>query len=180
VTTYSLDAAVRRDVVTSVNQASAEMTMGRMDESGLDLVEVSAHAGSRPEREPVQGKVYSVHGRTEGYPLLSETGYGTAGGICGVNCKHTIQVFHAGLSKQTDTSYLPSAAENKQIYEDTQRQRTLERRIRDYKRQAAACEAIGDSEGAAHATSLVRNNQAAMRQHIASTGLRRQYPREQI
>lgn len=181
VTAYSLDAAVRRDVVTSVNQASAEMTVGRMDEYGLDLVEVTAHAGSRPEHAVWQGKVYSLHGKTPGYQLLSvATGYGQADGLAGCNCRHTFYPYYPGLSKQTDTSSLPGKRENDELYKQTQQQRYLERQIRTYKRQAAACEAAGDTQGATDASSKVKQYQSRMRALVNDTGLTRQYQREQV
>ena len=178
-TRNTLEVAIRRDVVTSVNQSAAKMTMGRCDEEDLDLVEVSSHAGSRPEHEVWQGKVYSLHGKTQGYELLSiATGYGDADGLCGVNCRHSFYPFHPGLSKQNEND--TTKRENEKIYENTQKQRYIERNIRNAKREAAVCGKVGDAEGAQAATQRVRDYQAKMRELIRNTGMTRQYPREQI
>ena len=175
----SLEVAVRRDVVTSVNQAAAEMTMGRCDEYELDLVEVSAHEGARPEHALWQGKVYSLHGKTKGYELLTvATGYGTVEGLAGANCRHSFFPYSPGLSKQTQD--IPGLRENRATYEATQKQRYLERSIRGAKREAAVSSAGGDSAGAANADARVKAYQAKMREFIDDSGLTRQYPREQI
>lgn len=178
-TRTTLEAAVRRDVVTSVNQAAAEMTMSRCDEYECDLVEVSAHEGARPEHALWQGKVYSLHGKTPGYELLTvATGYGEVDGLCGINCRHSFAPYFPGLSKQTQD--IPGLRENRATYEATQQQRYLERNIRSAKREEAVCKAGGDGAGADKAHQRVRDYQSKMRAFIADTGFTRQYPREQI
>lgn len=177
-TRTSLEAAVRRDVVTSVNQAAAEMTMGRCDEYECDLVEVSAHEGARPEHAIWQGKVYSLHGKTEGYELLTvATGYGTAEGLAGINCKHSIAPYFPGLSKSNNDSHL-GAKENKKVYESVQKQRYYERQIRNAKREEAVLKAAGMDSKDAH--NRVLAYQSKMRYYIEESGLTRQYGREQI
>ncbi len=178
-TRTSLEVAIRRDVVTSVNQASAEITKSRCEENELDLVEVTSHAGSRPEHALWQGKVYSLHGKTPGYQLLSvATGYGEADGLCGVNCRHSFYPYHPGLSKQNENE--TTKRENEKIYKATQKQRYLERNIRNAKREADVCRAGNDPAGADAAAMRVKAYQQKMRDHINETGLTRQYPREQI
>lgn len=46
--TDTIEVAVRRAVVTGVNQTALKLQDARADEMGADLVEVSAHAGARP------------------------------------------------------------------------------------------------------------------------------------
>lgn len=179
VTKTSLEVAVRRDVVTSVNQAAAEMTMGRCDEYECDLVEVSAHEGARPEHAAWQGKVYSLHGKTPGYELLSvATGYGEVDGLCGVNCRHSFFPYFPGISKQSQD--IPGKRKNREVYEATQKQRYLERNIRSAKRETSVCRAAGDSEGSVNAQARMKAYQSKMREFIDNSGLTRQYPREQI
>ena len=179
VTRTSLEAAVRRDIVTSVNQAAAELTMGRCEDLDIDLVEVSSHAGSRPEHAIWQGKVYSLTGKTQGYELLAiATGYGEPDGLCGVNCRHSFFPYFPGLSKQTQD--IPGKKENERTYEATQKQRYIERNIRGAKREASVLKAVGDKEGAEKAQARVRAYQSKMRDFIDESGLTRQYAREQI
>lgn len=69
----------------------------------------------------------------EKYPDLVEvTGYGTVKGLCGANCRHTMHMHYPGNSnpyKDYDSE------ENKQKYDLYQKQRAIERKIRDTKKQ---------------------------------------------
>ena len=53
-----LDTAVRQNIIDGVNQINqnASLAMGEM--LGYDAVEISAHANSAPDHEPVQGRVF--------------------------------------------------------------------------------------------------------------------------
>lgn len=67
------------------------------------------------------------------YPDLVEvTGYGTVEGLCGANCRHTMHMHYPGNSnpyKDYDNE------ENKQKYDLYQKQRLMERKIRETKKQ---------------------------------------------
>lgn len=56
--TDSIETAVRRAVLTGVNQTAGKLSMELADEVGCDLVEVSAHASARPSHAEWQGKIY--------------------------------------------------------------------------------------------------------------------------
>lgn len=66
------------------------------------------------------------------YPDLVEvTGYGSVIGLCGANCRHTMHIHYPGNSnpyKDYDNE------ENKQKYDLYQKQRSMERRIRETKK----------------------------------------------
>lgn len=67
---------------------------------GCDLVEVTAHAGARPEHAVWQGKIYSRSGKSEKYPSLVEsTGYGTGPGLGGWNCRHSMFPYFDGTGR---------------------------------------------------------------------------------
>lgn len=138
----TIESATMMIVRTGISQASAEVSMKRMEEFDWDIILVSAHLGARTGdggNNPTnhlwwQGQFYSRTGKTNEYPLFAETtGYGTVTGLCGANCRHS---FGPGDGvnnpfSEKNVFYADNAdAENKQ-----QRQRTLERRIRDTKRQ---------------------------------------------
>ena len=180
VTSISLDAGIRRNVRTAVAQATAEYTMEDCERNGLDLVQVSAHAGARPSHRVWQGGVYSLKGRTKGYRTLEEAcGYGSVDGLCGVNCRHHFFPYYPGMTK-TDWHIDIDARQSDELYEQTQRQRAGERRIRRWKREQAVARELGDDDGYKRATAYLRKAQADMRAFIDETGLRRQYSREQI
>lgn len=133
--TDTIETAVLRAVRTGVAQASGNMATQGMIERDWDLIRVSAHIGARygdGGENPSnhfwwQGKLYSRTGRTPGYPLFEEaTGYGTGEGLSGWNCRHS---FGPG-----DPDHNPYAdfdsAENKKVYDLSQKQRSYEARIR--------------------------------------------------
>lgn len=77
-TSYScgIDVAVRRALLTGLNQMATEHALEVGNILETDLVEVTAHSGARPSHAVWQGKVYKLHGRTSQYPNLAEaTGY---------------------------------------------------------------------------------------------------------
>ena len=126
----TVETATLRAVRTGVSQMSAHIQIARMDEMGVDLVIVSSHLGARPDHQKWQGKVYSRTGN--GYPdFVESTGYGTAKGLCGINCRHNFSPYFEGMSNPFEHY---DSEENCKRYELEQRQRALERRIRDTKR----------------------------------------------
>lgn len=176
-----VDAALRRHVVTQANQARNDLLMRRMDEWGVDLVFVSAHYGARPSHAVWQGRVFSRSGRSTEYPPLAEsTGYGTAGGLCGVNCRHTMTPYVEGLSRLPDTDYAAqerlTGMTSDEYYAATQAQRRLEARVREAKREVA----LGEAAGADVTAARVRLGelQGRLRDHCRASHLRRDYERE--
>lgn len=145
--TYQLDTAARMCVRTSCHQLSAKMSMHNCEKMGTDLVEVTAHWGARPEHAIWQGKVYSRSGKNKKYPPFSECHYGAVDGLCGVNCHHTFYPFFEGVSEPTKWDEEPEPKEYNgktyTYYEMTQKQRQMERKVRETKREIEAKRAIG-------------------------------------
>lgn len=138
--TDSLETAVRRAILTGANQTTAELELTRADELGSDLVEVTAHAGARPEHAEWQGQIYSISGKTKGYKdFYRSTGYGDGDGLCGWNCYHNFYPFILGFSTPTFASQ--RSKNNDAEYETQQEQRALERAIRSSKKQVQALDA---------------------------------------
>lgn len=189
-----IESAVRRAVITGVNQTALMMQEARAEEMGSDLVEVSAHAGARnigtgPKNHASwQGKIYSLSGTHSKYPdFKKETGYGTGEGLGGWNCRHSFYPFFEGLSepaysKQELKRMIAKDYEynNEKMteYEATQKQRTIERNIRRWKREYKGMEAAGlPTDEAAAKISQWQNIQ---KDFLKQTGLKRQTDREQI
>lgn len=137
----SIESATMMIVRTGISQAAAEVTTARMEEMDWDIVLVSAHLGARTGdggQNPGnhlwwQGQFYSRTGRTKEYPdFVKTTGYGTITGLCGVNCRHSFGPGDGVNNPFTDKDI--AYADNYKIEKMQQRQRTLERRIRDSKR----------------------------------------------
>ena len=178
--------AVRRTVLTGVSQTTGNLQTARADEMGVDLVQTSAHVGARPDHQVWQGKVFSRSGASKTYPaFVLSTGYGTGAGLCGWNCRHSFYPFFEGISenayKQAELdSYAGKTVtyNGKQIpmYDATQIQRGIERKIRLWKRKEGALDAGGFDNDAE--TAKVKEWQAKMRDFIKQTGLQRQSVRE--
>lgn len=181
-----LDVAFRRATLTGVNQTAAELQLRRMDEVGTDLVETTAHHGARPSHAVWQGRWFSVSGNNPKYPHFeTETGYGTGAGLCGWNCRHSFFPVIEGLSDPAYSAETLREYNNKTVtyngkemslYDATQQQRYIERQIRRWKRESGAMDAAGLDSSAAR--NKVREWQAAQRDFIDQTGLRRDYFRE--
>lgn len=162
-----MDVAVRRAIVTGMNQIAEKVNDQTVEQFESPLVEVSAHGGARDSgsgyqnHKAWQGKVYywaekDKWGREDlkrKYPdFVRSTGYGQVDGLEGANCRHSKRVFIDGVSermwtqKQLDEIDKPDFTYNGKeytTYEATQRQRLLERTQRKYKRQILAYEALG-------------------------------------
>lgn len=161
-----VDVAIRRAVMTGVNQVCQKYAEQSVEYLETDLVEVSAHQGARdvgdvPENHKLwQGKVYrwkEKPGNSKGdYPdFIETTGYGTGPGLGGYNCRHHWYSYIEGISERT---YTDEQLENIDpppfeyqgrtytAYEATQKQRMIERTVRKLKRNKAALKAAGLKE----------------------------------
>lgn len=145
-----LDVAVRRAVLTGVNQSAAELNMMYADEIGADLVEVTAHMGARPSHAVWQGGIYSRSGKNSSYPsFIESTGYGTGDGLCGWNCRHSFHAYYEGSPRTYSREYLENLDKDVYEYRDKtytnyeagQKQRAYERAIREEKRYLAGLNA---------------------------------------
>lgn len=137
-----LDVAIRRSVLTGVNQTCGKLQIARADEMECDLVETTAHAGARPSHAVWQGKVFSRSGSSNKYPPFNLTGYGTGPGLCGWNCRHSFFPYFEGLSESAYPREVLDEYNNRKVtingekmsyYDATQLQRKMERSVRKYK-----------------------------------------------
>ncbi len=145
----SLESAVRMNIITAVNQNCGKLQELRADEMGWDLMEITAHSGARPEHAKWQGKVVSRSGK-KGYLSLKDIGYGDATGFKGINCRHDWYPYYKGSARTYSNEQLKEWREEevtyngKKIskYDATQKQRLLERKIRQNKKDLKAQQAI--------------------------------------
>ena len=177
--TDTIEVAVRRAVVTGVNQTALRLQDARADEMGADLVEVSAHAGARPSHAQWQGGIYSRSGKSRKYPdFVKATGYGTGAGLGGWNCSHSFRPWFEGMSRTYDKALLKEyQAKDYEYngvkmteYEALQEQRRIERGIRRWKREQNALQAAGLDSGEASAKITEWNRR--QRDFLEQTGLK--------
>lgn len=183
----TLEAAVRRAVVTGINQTAGQLQWQLADELDCDLVETTAHAGARPEHAVWQGKIFSRSGKHPKYPdFISSTGYGTGPGLCGWGCRHSFNPYVEGSPRAYNNKLLEDynakkyTYNGKQLteYEASQMQRYHERQIRRWKRENAAMQAAG--QDTAESAAKIRSWQERQKDFIRQTGLKRQAEREQV
>lgn len=157
-TRRTLESAVRCAVVTSLNQTAAQVTNQYIVEGGCEYVLVSAHLGARVAQKgqpPLashadwQGKVYRIRGSEPGYPnLLESTGYDIDPetgqgkvdnplGLHGYNCRHSHKPWDPCLRNpymDENGNLKIDREENRKRYELQQKQRSMERNLRAWKR----------------------------------------------
>lgn len=180
-TKTTIDAALRRHIVSQANQARNRLLMQRMDEWEWDLVFVDAHFGARPSHAEWQGKVYSRSGRSTEYPsLVDATGYGTVTGLCGANCYHYMTPYVPGYSELPDMDYSEqeriTGMTSDEYYAATQKQRRYERLIRSQKREISYLQEV--RADAVKQRIRLGDLQDKLRQFTHDNHLRRDYERE--
>ncbi len=138
-----LDVAIRRSTFTGVSQTAGKLQEMRADEMDQDIMELSAHAGARPEHAAWQGQLVSRSGKP-GYLSLADIGYGTVTGFKGVNCSHEWFIFFVGISKRAYTEEQLEAFKNETVtyngkevplWKAKDYQRAVERAVKETKRQ---------------------------------------------
>lgn len=184
---WSPEAYVAMDIRTTMFNTAREAINERAQEYGCDLYQVSSHNGARPLCYPWQGKVISrsdwtgevedLDGNKVRVYAQSETSYGQAAGLFGVNCKHYPMTFIPGFSTLKGQPQDPE--ENEKAYAESQEQRRLERKLREERRDLAVMKAQGADEDAIKAQKAkVRKASDDIEDFCDATGRARRRNRE--
>lgn len=176
-------------------RAAVEGHVDALTEIGVGLVIVSDAPLECPLCRPWEGEVLTIGGQSGPHTIRVEhtiqpSGLFTptrtvavhvagsltearANGLFHPNCRHSLGAYLPGV-----TTRPPHHPTRGTTYEDTQRQREIERHIRQWKRREAAAM---DEQALRRAGVKVREWQAAMRAHLAAHDvLRREPAREQL
>lgn len=147
----SLEAAVRRNIMGGLGIMQNHISQQNHDYLGCDGWEISAHHGSAPDHEPYQGKQYP----DKEFQRLNGSLVRPIGEL---NCGHAASPIIMGVN---DPQYTPEELEamrqeNEEgvtfegkhytLYEASQRQRKIERAIRDQKRKILIDETLADTD----------------------------------
>ena len=202
-----VDVAVRRAVMTGINQLNQAYREQAMEDLETDLVEITAHLGARNIDGPNgwenhaawQGKVYrwaekstDPFAQSEYADFADTCGYGSVTGIGGANCRHSFWPFIDGIMERTYTDEELEAMkpENRpkiefegveyDDYQATQKQREIERTYRRLTRRETAYSAAGQTEAAQSA--IIRRKRLMEKYEAFSraAGLRTQYERMRV
>ncbi|MET3658374.1 phage minor capsid protein [Sporosarcina psychrophila] len=164
----------------TVNNTYNELRLSRMDDYGVDLVLVNSYADAREACSMIQGKVASMSqpsGHPD-YPSIYDFGYGTPGGIRGVNCRHILYPFIEGVNTNNQIQFDPQEAYERGKV--VQQQRGYERQIKKAKRSLNLAETVGEADTIQKYKNLVRSKQANIREFINENKLPRRYDKEKV
>ena len=183
---YSIEATVRRDTLTAVHKLANKSSEIICDELGAEYVEISSHLGARTHpTNPIanhagwQGKVFKINGSDKYANLKASTGYpDDILGLGGVNCRHRMFPFFPGISTPNPIRF--DEEENRRVYELSQQQRAMERRMRRLKKEQAAAKAIGDEETVAKLKAEILDQGNRIDNFCNENGLRRDHSRELV
>lgn len=158
-----LEVAVRRNVMTGIQQTANHINRDIEEYLGCDGYEVTAHLGARPSHAEAQGKQYAIRHSTKiskDYPL-----WGDVESLWSeYNCRHTYFGIILGVSEPVYTNkelkeFREATVDynGKKIpyYEATQKQRQLENAIRKQKRTVQILEKAG-KDATIEKTQLIR------------------------
>lgn len=177
---------------TEAHNYAIDCVRERQADYGSDLFQVSSHSGARPLCYPYQSKICSWSAQSGGtfvdgagitYDYLSlenETSYGEPAGLFGINCGHFPLPIIPNVSIVHEQPVQPKE-ENDREYQESQKQRYLEREIRQAKRDYEMQKVSGaDQKTLKEYRKNVSQKQEDMRTFISETGRTRRYDREQI
>lgn len=178
----SLEAAVRRNIMGGLGLMQEQISQQNHDEMGADGWEISAHAASAPDHEPIQGRQYS----DEAFKRLNGSLKRRIGTL---NCGHAVFPIILGVSepqytpaeleamRQANAKGVTIEGRHYTTYEATQMQRKMERSIRKQKKRILVDKATGDEEKLQIDQTKLRMQNANYRKFSDAAGLRTQRER---
>lgn len=123
---------------TNLNRAGWNRTLFDSNLLGNDLVYLPAHPGACPLCMEWQGKVYSISGKTPGYPKQEEA---IDGGVGHPNCKHQWLIYWDNSQIQEDTYNSP---EWEEYYKNKQKAQSMELERSRLKNDRAILQQVGN------------------------------------
>ncbi len=182
----SLDSYVRTVMKTNLARTYDEVRKEHMEDYGMHHVVVGSLVGAREACSKIQGQVVDLRPMEEIpegseyksiYDPYWEAHYKEAGGHHGINCRHPHFPFIPGVNTNNQPQYDEEL--NEQVAKDQQRQRSLERQIREYKKHLKIAQEFGNQKDIDRYTKLISGRQKALRDHLdGHKYLSRDYNRE--
>lgn len=181
----SLEAAVRRNILGGLGLMQEQISQTVHDQLGCDGWEITAHANSAPDHEPIQGRQYP----DAEYQALNAS---LVRRINTLNCGHAAFPIILGVNRP---QYTPEELEKfrrdneKGVtvdgvhytgYQATQMQQKLGRAIRAQKRRVMVDEATGDKEKLKQDKTRLTVLHQRYREFSKAANLRTQYERTEV
>lgn len=180
-----LEAAMRRNIMGGLGLMQEQISKVTYDQLGCDGWEITAHANSAPDHEPIQGKQFP----DAAYQDLNNSLRRRIGTL---NCGHAAFPILLGVNRP---QYTPEELEKLRAdnekgvtvdgvhytgYQATQMQRKLERAIRAQKRKVMVDKATGDKERLAQDQTKLTVLHQRYWEFSKAAGLRTQYERTEV
>lgn len=181
---WSLEGYTRMIIQSTTSRTYSDLRIQSMKEFDSVLCVMSSHPAARPACAPIQGHIVCIVPESDprcdkSYPNIYDHGYGTPAGTQGINCGHRLDPYIKGVSHNYAEQYDPKeAVERMQIQ---QKQRYLERGVRNAKSKLQLAKRANDADGISKYSAGVQGYQAKLRKIVKEHDfLARQYSREQI
>lgn len=166
---------------TASGHAAINGHMDRLIGLGVDTVYVSDSPEECEKCRPFEGQILSITGNTtgelsDGKKVLCSVEESKEEGLWHPNCTHSVSIYLPGFTE------LPEDTEDPVDYEERQRQRAYERRVRKWKRRVEVEEGLvgKDDPAAKAARKRLRDTQAEFKQWRDATGRRAQTQRTNL
>ena len=181
----SLEAATRRNIMGGLGLMQEQISQQNHDEMGANGWEISAHAASAPDHEPVQGKQYSdtdyqaLNNRLKRRIGTLTCGHAAFPIILGVSSPQytTEELRHFRTANARGITY---DGKHYTAYEATQTQRRIERAIRRQKNRILVDETTADTEKLIADQIKLRRLNDEYRRFSKASGLRTEPERAQV
>lgn len=179
---WSPEGYVSMDLRTTSAQTARKVVEEQGKDYGLDVILVSSHAGARPKCAPYQGRCFSMsgrygtikdaNGREYEFEPIQNTSYGEPDGLFGINCGHSFRYIEEGsfFNRERTLDTKAEKERNERQYAQSQEQRSIEREIRSWKREAELQGLSGSKEEAETASGRVRDLENQYRSFCEQTG----------
>lgn len=172
---WQLDTYTDMATRTAIGRAHLAGTVDQYRADGRLWVIVSDSPEECPLCRPFEGTVLALDNdiAPPAVPGIRYAGTLTAAiarGLHHPNCTHRIHAYIPGLTRAIEWDRPDRRTQNPQGYEDRQRQRALERRVRDSKRRVAALRPLGNTPALRTQEALLRRRQATLSGFIKDAG----------
>ena len=181
----SVEAAVRRNVFGAMGLIQEKINADYHDRLGCDGWEISAHAASAPDHEPIQGKQYT----DEEYARLNDSLIRRIGTL---NCAHSALPIRLGIDRpihspeelrelrEKNEEGITYGGRHYTSYEAKQHRRELERKIRQQRKRVLVDEATGDAEKLQNDRIRLVTMESGYKRFCDATGARQEYARLEV
>lgn len=182
---WRLDTYADMAIRTHVHTAVVETRLDTYRAAGAGLVIVSDSPHECVKCRPFEGRLLSLPGWDgvipAGFQYAGTVADARTSGLLHPGCRHAFHAYTPGLTRPRNVAALADPEGDRA----RQRQRALERAVRDAKRREVAAQAAGDPVVRARVTDLRQARQARLRDHLASpeaqaAGLKRRRDRERV